>query len=72
MGTPFDNFTTKANHNYNQLPEQVKKNRLLLKTVMEKYGFRSLSTEWWHYSWPNDNNYQLLDLSQTELITSSS
>lgn len=72
MGTPFDNFTAKANHNYSQLPDQVKKNRRLLKTVMKKYGFRSLDSEWWHYSWPNNKNYHLLDLSPSELFTLSS
>lgn len=62
MGTGFDNFTAKANHNYKELTKEVRNNRQLLRTVMEKYGFRSLNTEWWHYSWPNNKNYQLLDL----------
>lgn len=62
MGTSFDNFTDTAHHSFTGLPAAVLKNRALLRTLMEKYGFRALSTEWWHYSWPNDRNYDVLDL----------
>jgi len=47
MPTGFDDFTEKAHHSYRDLPEDVLQNRALLKTTMEKYGFRALSTEWW-------------------------
>lgn len=62
MGTGFDNFTDTAHHTFKNLPDSVLKNRELLKTIMEKYGFRALETEWWHYSFPNDRNYEVLDL----------
>lgn len=59
MGTPFDFFGKEAHHAYTDLPDQVLKNRALLKNVMEKYGFRAITTEWWHYSlnisYPLDN-----------------
>jgi D-alanyl-D-alanine dipeptidase len=29
---------------------------------MEHFGFRPLSTEWWHYSLPDPKRYPLLDL----------
>jgi D-alanyl-D-alanine dipeptidase len=35
----------------------------LLKDIMEKYGFKSFETEWWHYSWPNNRNYEILNTS---------
>ncbi|WP_158559165.1 M15 family metallopeptidase [Deminuibacter soli] len=68
MPTPFDDFTEKAHHDYMQLPANVLANRQLLKTVMEKYGFTALSTEWWHYSLPNAAaRFPLLNLSFDDL-----
>ena len=67
MGTGFDNFTDSAHHDFINLPAKVLENRLLLKKTMEKYGFKALDTEWWHYSWPNDRNYEVLDLEFKEL-----
>jgi len=67
MGTGFDNFTDTAHHVFRNLPSTVLQNRTLLKETMEKYGFRSFETEWWHYSWPNDRNYEVLDLDFKKL-----
>lgn len=67
MGTGFDNFTDSAHHTFQLLPYDVLKNRLLLKTTMEKCGFRALETEWWHYSFLNDRNYEVLDLPYKKL-----
>jgi D-alanyl-D-alanine dipeptidase len=67
MGTGFDNFTDTAHHTFKDLPVDVLKNRKLLKTTMERWGFRALETEWWHYSFPNDRNYEVLNLSFKEL-----
>lgn len=71
MGTDFDNFTDTAHHTFNNLPGRVLVNRILLKKSMEKYGFRSLTTEWWHYSWPNDRDYQVLDIDFASLASYS-
>ncbi|HVF95721.1 MAG TPA: M15 family metallopeptidase [Flavisolibacter sp.] len=62
MGTVFDNFTDSAHHNFKNLSDSVSKNRVLLRTTMEKYGFNALETEWWHYSFPNDGRYDVLDI----------
>lgn len=62
MGTGFDNFTDTAHHSFSNLDAEVKQNRKLLKDTMKKYGFDLFDTEWWHYSWPNTNDYELLDL----------
>jgi zinc D-Ala-D-Ala dipeptidase len=67
MGTGFDSFTDSAHTNFTGLPETMLQNRKLLKETMEKYGFRPLETEWWHYSWPNDRNYDVLDLDFKKL-----
>jgi D-alanyl-D-alanine dipeptidase len=69
MPTGFDNFTDSAHHDFMNLPEQVLKNRKLLKQLMEKYGFVSFSTEWWHYSLPNPERFEVLDLSFEQLLS---
>lgn len=62
MGTGFDNFTDTAHHIFNQLSQSVLDNRKLLKETMLKHGFELFDTEWWHYAWPNDREYEVLDL----------
>ncbi len=51
MGTPFDYFGKEAHTDYIELPDQVLKNRQLLKKIMEIHGFKGIRTEWWHYSY---------------------
>jgi D-alanyl-D-alanine dipeptidase len=62
MGTGFDNFTDTAHQTFTNLPPDMLANRRLLRETMEKFGFKALETEWWHYSWPNDRDYKVLDL----------
>ncbi|WP_276390901.1 M15 family metallopeptidase [Eudoraea chungangensis] len=50
MGTDFDYFGKRAYHDNTNLPEAILENRKLLKEIMEKYGFWSIRTEWWHYN----------------------
>lgn len=50
MGTDFDFFGRRAYHDNTDLPEEVLANRLLLKETMERHGFWSIRTEWWHYN----------------------
>lgn len=51
MGTPYDFFGEEAHQDYKKLKPEVASNRQLLKTTMEKHGFNSIRTEWWHYSY---------------------
>jgi D-alanyl-D-alanine dipeptidase len=67
MPTGFDNFTDSAHHDFINLPDDILKNRKLLKEIMEKYGFKEFATEWWHYSLPDPEKYEVLDLSFGEL-----
>ncbi|MBN2880803.1 M15 family metallopeptidase [Candidatus Woesearchaeota archaeon] len=56
MPTDFDEFNEKANPNYNNLPENKIKNRNLLKSAMEKHGFKQNEYEWWHFDYINNLN----------------
>ena len=67
MGTGFDNFTDTAHHSFTNLPGEILANRKLLRATMEKNGFKALDTEWWHYSWPNDRNYEVLNIDFKKL-----
>ena len=67
MGTGFDNFSDTAHQDYKKLPENVLQNRILLRSLMEKHGFKALETEWWHYYLPDTAKYELLDLSFDQL-----
>jgi zinc D-Ala-D-Ala dipeptidase len=62
MGTGFDNFSDTAHHSFTQLSAAVMQNRQLLKQIMLKHGFNLFETEWWHYSWPNDRHYEVMDI----------
>ena len=59
MGTNFDHFGPEAHHGFNQLAEEVKKNRILLKSTMEQCGFTAQSTEWWHYNFGERGKYSI-------------
>ncbi|MFI5155639.1 MAG: M15 family metallopeptidase [Chitinophagales bacterium] len=72
MPTGFDSFTDSAHHDFANLSQEILDNRKLLKETMEKYGFIAFQTEWWHYSLPNPENYEVLDLSFRSLEKNSS
>lgn len=63
MGTAFDYFGEEAHHTYTGHSSEIHQNRILLKTLMEQYGFASIRTEWWHYS---IKKLQSLDVSEWE------
>ena len=58
MGTEYDFFGEEAHQDYKGHSPEINKNRSLLKSVMETHGFKSIRTEWWHYSL-NSKSYPL-------------
>ncbi|MEP7258165.1 MAG: M15 family metallopeptidase [Flavitalea sp.] len=68
MGTGFDDFTEKAHPDHMQFPADILANRKILRSVMEKNGFEQFPTEWWHYSWPDNRNYETLDIENEVLF----
>jgi D-alanyl-D-alanine dipeptidase len=54
MGTGFDCFHELSNTGNTTISRQQKMNRLLLKSLMEKHGFKNYDKEWWHYTLKNE------------------
>ncbi|MEN8122308.1 MAG: M15 family metallopeptidase [Bacteroidota bacterium] len=67
MPTLFDDFTEKASHSYMDLPAKAIENRKLLKDIMTKYGFIIYEAEWWHYSYKDWKEFEIMDISFEEL-----
>ena len=51
MGGTYDFFGEISHHYSTKVTPEQKKNRELLRLTMRKYGFRSYSEEWWHYTY---------------------
>lgn len=51
MGTPFDFFGKEAHHTYTEHPKEVLENRKQLKETLDKFNFKSIYSEWWHYEY---------------------
>ena len=63
MGTAYDSFTDTAHHSFTKnLPPEIARARGILKETMEQNGFTAMESEWWHYNWPNDKNYEVMDI----------
>jgi len=54
MGTSYDFFGIESSYDYSGLTNEQNSNRLLLYSVMKKYGFKSLRSEWWHFTLENE------------------
>lgn len=72
MPTGFDDFSPRADHRYQDLPDQVIRNRELLKGLMEEGGFISLPEEWWHYDDEKWMQFDLMDIPFQDLLEQES
>ena len=54
MGTCYDFFGKESWITFENINVVQKQNRLLLQSVMKKYGFQPLKTEWWHFTLHNE------------------
>jgi len=54
MGAGFDCFHEMSHTANPKVGKQQRINRLLLKTIMDKHGFKNLDLEWWHYTFRNE------------------
>jgi zinc D-Ala-D-Ala dipeptidase len=54
MGTGFDCFHELSHPGNLKVGQQQRIHRLLLKTLMDKYGFKNYDQEWWHFTLRNE------------------
>lgn len=50
MGTGYDCFDPLSHTENPDIEPDAARNRLLLRAVMEKHGFRNYEKEWWHFT----------------------
>ncbi len=60
MGTEYDFFGKEAHYDYTKHPQEVIKNRQMLRAALKKQGFNGIRTEWWHFSYTR-KSYDLSD-----------
>ena len=60
MGSDFDHFGQKSFHSATNISKEAIKNRLLLKSEIGRFGFKPITSEWWHYSY-RENVMELSD-----------
>jgi len=51
MGTTYDYFGKEAYWSYKKHAPHIQQNRQLLLETLKEYGFKTVSTEWWHFSY---------------------
>lgn len=54
MGSPFDFFGNISFTYSKKITQKQLKNRLLLRSIMIKHGFRPYNKEWWHFTLNNE------------------
>lgn len=54
MGGTFDYFGELSHPDYTGITEEQYNNRMILREVMVKHGFRPLPEEWWHFTLENE------------------
>jgi D-alanyl-D-alanine dipeptidase len=67
MPTEYDSFRKEAWPSTPVSDPVISKNRAMLIAVMEKYGFKVNSSEWWHFDFKGWKNYEVLDIDFEEL-----
>lgn len=62
MPSGYDEFTERAYPDYQGGTEKQRRNRDLLRSLMESHGFQVYQFEWWHYDFKGWQNYPILNL----------
>lgn len=70
MPSDFDEFTERASPNYQGGTVEQRKNRDLLRSLMEAEGFTVNSNEWWHFDYKDWKEYPIFDIPFSEIKTS--
>ncbi len=67
MPTEFDSFKKEAWPTTPVKDPQIKKNRDLIISVMQRNGFKLNSSEWWHFDFVGWQKYEVMDIDFEEL-----
>ncbi len=67
MPTDFDDFTDNASPIYDGATKTQKKNRDLLRKMMEAEGFTVNRNEWWHFDYKDWENYAIYNIAFSEI-----
>ncbi|SKB88790.1 D-alanyl-D-alanine dipeptidase [Lachnospiraceae bacterium] len=54
MGGPFDLFSEVSHPDYRGITDEQYENRMKLRSVMVRNGFRTIDCEWWHFYLDNE------------------
>lgn len=70
MGGTFDYFGEESHPDYKGVTKEQYANRMLLREVMVKHGFKPLDEEWWHFTLENEpypNTYFTFPVNSSSL-----
>lgn len=66
MPSAYDEFTERASPDYAGGSEEERRNRDLLRKLMEEEGFTVNPNEWWHFDYKTWEDYAIYDISFAE------
>lgn len=62
MPTPYDEFSPRAHANDFKLEKHIAERRTILQKVMRENGFKTISTEWWHFDFVEWEKFPLEEI----------
>ena len=69
MPSDYDEFTERASPNYTGGTDEQRRNRDLLRSLMEAEGFTVNQNEWWHFDYKDWQEYAIYDIPFSEIKT---
>jgi D-alanyl-D-alanine dipeptidase len=69
MPSDFDDFSDKASPDYKGGTDEERRNRDLLRKLMEAEGFTVNENEWWHFDYKDWKSYALYDIAFSSIKT---
>lgn len=67
MPSDYDEFTDRASPDYEGGSEEERRNRNLLRALMEEEGFIVNANEWWHFDFKDWERYDIYDIPFDEI-----
>lgn len=68
MPTPYDSFQEEAFPDFPLKDKETVRNREMLRSAMEKHGFKVYASEWWHFDFVGWEKFEVMDIDFEELI----